>query len=58
MTLDKEELELIYKDYLKCYDLVNRMALVFPDDNKVWTGSTSERLEYLMNKMLNKIDER
>lgn len=40
----------IYEEYCIISNIVTRLASEFPDDPKVWEGSISDRLIYLLKK--------
>lgn len=48
----------IYIDFCKCSDVVTRLATLYPNDDKSWTGTVSERLNYLVDKLITENRER
>jgi len=54
-----DDLVAVYDDYIKCNKLINELASMFPEidrsyeNEKGWVGTTSERLEYLLNILVN-----
>ena len=45
-----ETINTIYKDYQRCDSIANALATLFPEDENVWIGTVSERLDYIMIK--------
>ena len=49
---DFQDLLGVYHDFEKCYDIVNKLAQMFPNESKSWVGTVSERLEFLTTKII------
>lgn len=54
--MDEEDMQLIYEDFCKIYIIVNRLSARYPEIHKSWTGTISERLAFLVTKLIEEID--
>lgn len=42
----------VCKDFRKCSDVASKLATLYPEDSKSWTGTVSERLAYLVDRLI------
>jgi hypothetical protein len=47
-----QELNEVRADFIKCYEIANRLASMFPTTPGVWTGTVSERLKVGINALI------
>jgi len=52
MKLTEKQYEEIYEDFQKCDKICQRLASLFPEETKTWTGTVSERIKFLTDKLI------
>lgn len=55
--MNEESFQAIFEDYCMIFDIVQKFASNYPTDVNVWKGSTSERVQYMLNKILDLEEE-
>lgn len=58
MELTEQQYKEIYKDFQKCADVALKLSSMFLEETKAWTGTISERLEFLTNKLIEQVSEK
>jgi len=48
----KQEEEDIYEDFCKCDKLARELASRFPEEDRAWTGTVSDRLNYTVSLLI------